>query len=83
MIRKILLSRKILPYQKGVSYPAVSDGDILNQTIKFAPIKEQKKIVKKLSAVQEYKKKLLEQKELLQELFESTLNKAMKGELVK
>ncbi len=75
--------KKILPFQKGASYPAVSDGNILSQTIKFALIKEQKKIVKKLTAVQEYKNRLLKQKKLLQELFESTLNKAMKGELVK
>ena len=37
-----------------------------------------KKIVEKLSAVQDYKKKLLEQKQKLQELFESVLNKSMK-----
>lgn len=44
---------------------------------------EQKQIVEKLSAAQEYKKKLLKQKELLRELFESTLDKAMKGEYEK
>jgi type I restriction enzyme S subunit len=38
-------------------------------------IKNQQKIVEKLSAVQDYKKKLLEQKQKLQELFESVLNK--------
>ncbi|PIP17555.1 MAG: hypothetical protein COX43_03690 [Parcubacteria group bacterium CG23_combo_of_CG06-09_8_20_14_all_35_9] len=32
--------------------------------------------------MQEYKKKLIEQKQKLKELFESCLNKAMKGELV-
>jgi len=49
--------------------------------IPLPPLKTQRQIVKKLSAVQDYKKKLLKQKELLQELFESTLNKAMRGEL--
>ena len=44
-------------------------------------IKNQQKIVEKLSAVQEYKKKLIEQKEKLQELFESVLNKSFKREI--
>jgi len=46
-------------------------------------IKNQQKIVEKLSAVQDYKKKLLEQKQKLNELFESVLNKSMKRELIK
>jgi len=46
------------------------------------PLETQQKIVEKLSAVQEYKKKLLDQKQKLQELFESVLNKSFKGELV-
>jgi len=44
-------------------------------------IETQLKIVEKLSAVQEYKKKLLAQKQLLQELFASALNKSFKGQL--
>ena len=51
--------------------------------IPLPPIEEQRKIVEKLSAVQNYKKKLIAQKQKLQELFESVLNKSMKGELVK
>jgi len=46
------------------------------------PLETQRQIVEKLQAVQDYKKKLLEQKQKLQELFESCLDKAMKGELV-
>jgi len=45
------------------------------------PLETQKKIVEKLSAVQEYKKKLLKQKQLFQELFESVLNKLLKGRM--
>ena len=41
----------------------------------------QKKIVEKLDAVQNYKKLLLKQKELYQELFDSVLHKSMNGEL--
>ncbi len=50
--------------------------------IPLPSLKTQRQIVEKLTTVQDYKKKLLKQKELFQELFESTLNKAMKGELV-
>ena len=50
--------------------------------IPLPPLETQQKIVEKLSAVQNYKKKLLDQKQKLQELFESVLNKSFKGELV-
>ena len=50
--------------------------------IPLPPLETQQKIVEKLSAVQEYKKKLLNQKQKLQELFESVLNKSFKGEWV-
>jgi type I restriction enzyme S subunit len=56
---------------------------IENIKIPISPLETQQKIVEKLSAVQEYKKKLIEQKQKLQELFESVLNKSFKGELVK
>jgi len=51
--------------------------------ISLPPLETQRQIVEKLQAVQDYKKKLLEQKQKLQELFDSCLDKAMKGELVK
>ncbi len=47
------------------------------------PLGIQRQIVEKLQAAQDYKKKLLEQKQKLQELFDSCLDKTMKGELVK
>lgn len=50
--------------------------------IPLPPLETQRQIVEKLQAVQDYKKKLLEQKTKLKELFNSCLNKAMKGELV-
>lgn len=43
--------------------------------------KIQQKIVEKLDAVQNYKKLLLKQKSLLKELFDSVLNKSMRGEM--
>jgi len=48
--------------------------------IPLPPLETQKKIVEKLSAVQEYKKKLLDQKQKLQELFDSVLNKSFNEE---
>ncbi len=49
--------------------------------IPLPPLQIQIQIVAKLQAAQDYKKKLLEQKQKLQELFASCLDKAMKGEL--
>ena len=49
--------------------------------IPLPPIKTQRKIVEKLSSVQEYKKKLVEQREKLKELFESVLHKSMAGKI--
>jgi len=63
--------------------PGINRDNLYNLKIPLPPIETQRKIVEKLSAVQEYKKKLLEQKQKLQELFESVLNKFFnKGELV-
>lgn len=39
---------KLLPLQRGVSYPAVRDGDVLGQLIPVAPSAEQIRIVEKL-----------------------------------
>ena len=43
------------------------------------PLQTQRQIVEKLQAAHDYKKKLLEQKQKLKELFDSCLDKAMKG----
>ena len=57
--------------------PGINRDSLYNLKIPLPPIETQRKIVEKLSAVQEYKKKLLKQKQKLQELFESVLNKSM------
>lgn len=67
----------------GSGQPQFNANKLKRVKISLPPIKIQCQIVKKLSAVLNYKKKLLRQKELLKELFESTLDKAMKGELAK
>jgi len=50
--------------------------------ISLPPLQTQREIVRKLQAVQDYKKKLIDQKQKLQELFDCCLNKMMNGEYV-
>ena len=69
--------RKILPFQRGANYPAVSDKNVYGIKIPLPPLETQKQIVEKLSAAQEYKKQLLEQKLKLKELFDSVLHKSI------
>jgi type I restriction enzyme S subunit len=59
----------------------ISLTTLKNLKIPLPTFETQQKIVEKLSAIQEYKKKLLDQKQKLQELFESVLNKSFKGEI--
>jgi len=68
--------------RRAVSQANVNARELESIKIPLPPLEIQQKIVEKLSAVQEYKKKLLDQKQKLQELFESVLNKSFKGELV-
>jgi len=68
-------------FNTGTSIPQLTIPMIKNLKIPLPPLETQQKIVEKLSAAQEYKKKLLEQKQKLQELFESVLNKSFKGVL--
>jgi len=68
-------------YTQGVANQNLVIRDIERIKIPLPPLETQQKIVEKLSAVQEYKKKLLDQKQKLQELFDSVLNKSFKGEL--
>ena len=75
-----------IQFEKAASGGVVRNlnSDLVRKVkIPLPPLETQRKIVEKLSAVQKYKKKLLEQKQLLQKLFESVLNKSFKGELVK
>lgn len=62
--------------QKNINLQVLSRVDI------FVPkLETQQKVVEKLDAVQNYKKLLLKQKELLKELFDSVLYKSMHGEM--
>lgn len=61
----------------GSTFQSINRNELQNLKIPIPPIKEQQKIVEKLNAVQDYKKSLLKQKDLLKELFDSVLNKLM------
>lgn len=65
----------------GSTFSAITKDKLTNYKIPLPRLKIQKQIVEKLSAVQEYKKQLLEQKSKLKELFNSILHKSMKGEI--
>jgi len=85
ILANILRSKEILlqtsSFMVGSNLPRVSKEYFDSIRVHIPPLETQQKIVEKLSAVQEYKKKLLERKQKLQELFESVLDKSFKGEL--
>ncbi len=72
--------RKVLPFQRGANYPAVSDKNVYGIKISLPPLQTQKQIVTKLSAAQDYKTQLLAQRSKLKELFDSVLHKSMNEE---
>lgn len=74
---------KMLSGAKGGNQKFVGLGYLRNFKIKLPELSVQEAIVQKLQSVQDYKKKLMDQKAKLQELFDSALSRAMKGELVK
>lgn len=73
------IQRQLTINSRGAAIQNVASvREIKRIKIHLPPFKTQRQIVQKLHAVQDYKKKLLEQKQKLQELFESTLDKLMR-----
>ena len=64
----------------GSGQPQFNANKLKQIKIPLPPLKIQKHIVAKLSAVQEYKKQLLTQKSLFKELFDSVLSKSIGGQ---
>ena len=77
----IVNRENILRLSRATSQSGLYLTDVRNLEVEIPSSKEQQKIVEKLSAVQDYKKLLLKQKSLYKELFDSVLDKCMKGEL--
>ena len=69
--------KKLISLGKTTAVPIMNKSEFGRIKIFLPPLKIQKQIVAKLSAVQDYKKQLLEQKEKLKELFDSALAKSM------
>jgi len=77
-----LLQTKGLPRLAIVTgVPGINRTTLANVNVQLSPINIQKQIVAKLSAAQEYKKRLVEQKVKLKELFDSVLHKSMTPKL--
>lgn len=85
----IITSRKfideVLIFQRGATYPAVSDKDIFNIRITLPPIKEQKKIVAHLDSLSEKVRKLQDLQQQTADDFKnlkkSILSQAFSGKL--
>lgn len=73
---------EFLKQRVGIRQRNLSLDKIKNFQIPSISKKEQVTIVEKLSAVQDYKKLLLKQKHSYKELFDSVLDKCLKGEIV-
>src|SRR3989344_5749647 len=71
------LRRKMFGAQVTGTISNLSNSNIGNLKIPLPPIEMQKQIVAKLSAVQKYKQRLIEQRKKLKELFDSVLRKSM------
>lgn len=65
----------------GGAYKALTIVNLKKFKIPVVTLREQQKIVEKLGVVQDYKKLLQKQKLLFKELFDSVLDKSMKGEM--
>ena len=53
LVRSDFFVQQVLPFQRGVSYPAVRDADILGIEVSLPPAAEQTRIVAKLEALLE------------------------------
>lgn len=77
-----LLESEIKRLSRGGTQKFVSLGNLRNLIIPLPSLKEQEKIALELNNVRLFKSTLKKKEIKLSELFESTLNKTMKGELI-
>lgn len=77
----------LLPKQRGISYPAVRDGDVLEQLIPLAPLPEQRRIVAKVEILFEQSRTARQALDrilpLLKKLRQSVLAAAFRGDLTR
>ncbi|MBI4993381.1 restriction endonuclease subunit S [Candidatus Wolfebacteria bacterium] len=72
--------KKLISLGKTTAVPIINKSEFGRIKIFLPPLETQKQIVAKLSAVQDYKKQLLEQKMKFKELFDSALAESMTSE---
>ena len=69
--------KKLISLGKTTAVPIINKSEFGRIKIPLPPLGAQKQIVTKLSAVQGYKQRLIEQRKKLKELFDSALSKSM------
>lgn len=75
------IEKSVEKLQKGASYPAISDSDLLNQLIPFPPFEEQNEIAEVLQACDEKISALEKEINMLDEFFKAMLEELMSGNL--
>jgi restriction endonuclease S subunit len=80
LLRSKIIVNKMTNLMVGANLPRVNSEMFDRIEVSVPNLEKQKQIVEKLSAVQEYKKQLLEQKAKLKELFDSVLAKSFSEE---
>jgi type I restriction enzyme S subunit len=82
-----MFSEDLFPKQRGISYPAVRDADVLEQVIPLAPLPEQRKIVAKIEALFEQSRTARQALDrippLLKKFRQSILASAFRGDLTR
>ena len=73
--------QRVSEHQRGSSYPAVTDKDILTQMIPLPSIQEQQEIARMLSAVDNKIEAEENRKSVLQALFKTMLHQLMTGKV--
>ena len=86
LIQTVQFEQYLNPLQRGTSYPAVRNDDIINYVFKLPPLNEQKRIVAKIESIfgriDAIEKQVDDSLTKLDQLKKSTLKKAFEGKLV-
>jgi len=73
--------QRVAEHQRGSSYPAVTDQDVLREVIPFPPLDEQREIARILQAVDAKIAAEQARRAALEELFKSLLHELMSGRI--
>jgi len=73
--------QRVAEHQRGSSYPAVTDQDVLREVIPFPPLSEQREIARILQAVDAKIAAEQARRAALEELFKTLLHQLMTGQI--